>query len=406
MTTRKTLAHYGPKGALVRVFTEGDLVRVQWRGAGGQVKTRSWALNRANLIEAKEWAKGFSESRTLPVRERMTLRALYDAFAESEYSHLRERTKELYAEHWRYWQLMWASDFVAEDATLDMLIQFRTALEKRNLAVTTIGRAITTIKSVHQWGLAHEHLSRNRLHSYRYRVAKEKRAIPPAEYRAGDFGKLLEALDPKRPGGSWRAYCVLALCGYQGARQRAVLHLRWDDIDFEKRRVHWRPEWDKMGTDRWQPLREPAIATLRIAEAHRTGEWVFPAAKPNNREPVYSIQSVWCALRAAEVRAGIAHARNRAGHGLRRMLAGDIAAVTGNAMTGLHAIGDTDARQLPRYVQERQDEIAAAFGKLDGQGRIAPEPTASNGNAAVIEGMDAATDIQLRPATGGQRAQK
>ena len=385
MTLRKSLAHYGPKGAQVRVFTEGDLVRVQWRERGA-LKTKSWVRSRENIIEAKEWARGFSESRTLPVAERMTLRELYERFIESEYSHLRQRTQRLYEEHWRYWTVMWGTAFAAEDATLDMLVKLRSALEARGLAVTTIGRAITTIKSVHQWGLAHEHLSRNRLHAYRYRVAKEKRPVPPAEYRADDFRALLKALDPTTYKAHWRAWCVLSICGYQGVRQQAVLHLKWADIDLEARRVHWQPEWDKMGKDWWQPLRERTVAALTVAEAHRTGSpWVFPAARTEghnvSRHEVYTIGAVWSALRAAEKRAGIAHARNRAGHGLRRMLAGDVAAITGDAMLGLHAIGDTDARQLTRYVQRREDRVAEAFGKLD---RSGPEVTASNGNGMVI----------------------
>src|SRR5688572_10122034 len=60
--TRKTIGSYGPSRATVRVFTEGDLVRVQWREAG-RVLTKSWGNTPANRTEAKAWAKGFAEAK-------------------------------------------------------------------------------------------------------------------------------------------------------------------------------------------------------------------------------------------------------------------------------------------------------------------------------------------------------
>jgi hypothetical protein len=51
--TRHTIATYGPKGRQVRVFTEGDLVRVQWRERS-MVRTKSWANDAFATLDKKE----------------------------------------------------------------------------------------------------------------------------------------------------------------------------------------------------------------------------------------------------------------------------------------------------------------------------------------------------------------
>ncbi|MFO0269496.1 MAG: hypothetical protein ACK53T_05570 [Planctomycetota bacterium] len=45
--TQKKLAAYGSTGRTVRVFLEGDLVRVQWREQGRR-RTESWPDSRDN----------------------------------------------------------------------------------------------------------------------------------------------------------------------------------------------------------------------------------------------------------------------------------------------------------------------------------------------------------------------
>jgi hypothetical protein len=79
----------------------------------------------------------------------------------------------------------------------------------------------------------------------------------------------------------------------------------------------------------------------------------------------YTPQSLWAALRRAESRAGIEHHERRASHGLRRLLAGEVNALTGNAKLAMDAIGDRDIKQAQRYLRPRQDELKAAFDRLD-----------------------------------------
>lgn len=95
-------------------------------------------------------------------------------------------------------------------------------------------------------------------------------------------------------------------------------------------------------------------------------EWVFPAARADNSEPVYSHQSLWHALRKAEKRAGLTKLAGRGAHGLRRMLAGDVWEETGDAKLAMDAIGDTDLRQMQNYLKDRPEKLKAAFDALDG----------------------------------------
>jgi hypothetical protein len=172
---------------------------------------------------------------------------------------------------------------------------------------------------------------------------------------------------PLDDGRTWRAHGVLAVCGYQGARQWSVLHLRWTDIDLERGIITWRAEWDKNGVTWTQPLRPQTRAVLAVCQ-RRSGdsEWVFPAGNKLNKGAVYTAQSLWCSLVAAEKRAGIDHKRNRGAHGLRRLLAGEVMARTGNIKDAADAIGDKSLKVVEKsYLVKRDDRVREVFGMLD-----------------------------------------
>lgn len=369
--TRKTIASYGPSRATVRVFTEGDLVRVQWRESG-RVLTKSWANTPAGRVEAKAWAKGFAESREfrrVGASQRLTLRQLWERYTAAEFPHLRENTKRLYGEAWKRWELMQGSRTVAEDVNVKSLEAFRRELEdKHKLAVNTVRMAVRAVKTVFAFGLRTEIVARNRLEAFRFKVAKEKRPKAPAEYTPDEFTKIIAALDPTKPT-QWRAHVALALCGFQGARQHAVLHLQWSDIDLEAGVIHWRAEWDKMGNDWQQPIRQATRKALEHAWKWRAtlgynGPWVVPAPRGKADTP-YDKQTLWWNLKAASKRAGVEKLRWRAGHGFRRMLATDVHELTGNAMLAMRSIGDTDIRQAETYIKTRDGSVAKAFAALD-----------------------------------------
>ncbi|MBA3891992.1 MAG: site-specific integrase, partial [Gemmatimonadaceae bacterium] len=190
-------------------------------------------------------------------------------------------------------------------------------------------------------------------------------------------------LDPAKAT-QWRAWVALALCAVQGARQNAVLHLQADDVTLgfmepmatgELRWHHgeivWRAPWDKMGRERAQPLRLAAQMAIEIALEWRErsgydGPWLLPPVSALNKGETYDQQSLWWALQRAEERAGLPKVRGQAAHSLRRMLAGDIAAASGNFLMGLRAIGDTDPRRAAEYIQDRDDQFRTAFTAVDG----------------------------------------
>lgn len=369
--TRKTLKTYGPSRATVRVFTEDDLVRVQWRESG-RLLTKSWPNSPAGRVEAKAWAKGFAESRELRrvgASARLTMRELWDRYKADEFPHLRDNTHRLYSDAWRKWEYMMGARTLAENATVKSLAAFRAELEdKHKLAINTVRMAVRAVKTVYAYGVRAELLSRNRLEAFRFKVAKEKRPKPVAEFSPTEFKKILGALDPAKAG-QWRAYVALALCGFQGARQHAVLHLQWSDVDREGGRIQWRAQWDKMGNDWEQPIRDGALRALDHAWRWRAtlgynGPWIIPAPRAKGDEP-YDKQSLWWNLRAASARAGVPVLRWRAAHGFRRMLSTDAYELTGDALLAMRIIGDTDVRQAERYIKSRDERVEKVFEALD-----------------------------------------
>lgn len=373
---RRQLARYGHRGGpWVRVFLETghELVRVQWLAVkGGKLETESRPNTPENQAELTAWASGLWKRLsvgTTTTAPKLTLRDLWEKYSVAEFPHLRPRSRTLYHENYRRWAIMFGWDFIAERTTPEMADDFRAALTKQGLAITTIKKSIDDVKRVFAWAEARELLDRNRLRLYRFKIAKESRPLPPAEYRGHEFEKIRAQLNPK-DGRQWRAWVALTLCGMQGIRQTAVLHLTPEDVDLAGATVHWQSRWDKLGRDWTQPLRTGSLEAIRVALEWRatlgyTGPWLIPPGSTKNRSGPYSIQSLWSVLQRAEKLAGVVKVKRRGGHGLRRLLAGDVTEATGNPMLGLQAIGDTDPRMAARYIQRRDDKLTEAFATLD-----------------------------------------
>ena len=77
------------------------------------------------------------------------------------------------------------------------------------------------VKTVYNWGQRRELLGMNRLALYRFKVAKDRRPEPPAEYAREERDAILQALRPDRHT-EWRAWTAVAIAAYQGARMRAI----------------------------------------------------------------------------------------------------------------------------------------------------------------------------------------
>lgn len=369
MTTRKQIARLGRRGSTVLVVETTNhgapCYAVEYRLHGAR-RREFYPRTRTGRKEALAYADGVLSSRqSEPARKRLTLDQLYTAFAAEEYPALRPNTQRLYRDNWASFAAFVGTHVIAEDVGLQSCRDLRQELERRALAVNTIAKVFHTMRRVYRWGEEHELLAVAKPLRYRYKVAKENRPTPPAEYRSEEFMALLHAL-PLDKATTWRAHVVLALCGYQGVRQNAALHLRWEDVDCDGGLLTWRAEWDKVGKEWQQPLRMPTRAVLEAIRGRVDGPWVLPKGSAKGKGETYTIQSFWAALRRAERAAGVTRLPGRAGHGLRRMVAGNVTEATNNPVLGLHAIGDTDLKQATKYIKHRQDQIKGAFDSLDG----------------------------------------
>lgn len=362
---------YGPHGRSVRLWIEGDLIRAQWRVRTKRT-TRSWPNTATNRAEAKAWAATFAEARTTRAATLLlTTGVMWERYSAAEFPTLRARTQRLYRDYWTKWSDYVRPDSIAEDLGPETMAAFRGFLDrpapgKKGLAPATIGQTIRTVKTVYGWARRHRLITRDEIRDFRYKVAKDKRAESPDEYTAVEAKALLDelALDGERKSRNWRAGAVLRICALQGARQGAVLHLTWDDVDLEAGVIHWRAAWDKVGREWSQPLRAPTRAVLDLIRHRTSGKgWIFPAAKKAGE--VYPIQSLWLALRKAETAAGVPHRPRRAGHGLRRMVFHDVIEAGGDIADAMASIGDTDLRVASKYLKTRHGKLAAVYDRMD-----------------------------------------
>jgi len=115
---------------------------------------------------------------------------------------------------------------------------------------------------------------------------------------------------------------ALLLAHETGHRIGAIRLLRWSDIDWKARSVRWRAENDKLGFEHVTPLSGPAVTALEAARARVAAigdAWIFPAhgrAEDSRNGDVF--RHWWERL---EREAGLAPARGRGWHSLRRMFA-------------------------------------------------------------------------------------
>lgn len=371
---RRPLFRAGVRGRTVRVAAGvnhgAPCYWVYYRTPDGKRTGKPFPFNAAGKADAIGYAQGVVESQVKPgtaERPRLTVAQLWAEFVGERGRGWRFNTRRIYHEAWAPFEAVAGAHNIAEDVGRSTLAHVAADLETRKLAVNTIQKTMSVVRQVYGFGLEAELIQKNRAGGFRYRVAKEKRPVSPDEYTMEEFGRLIDALPLDRKG-TWRAHTVLGVCGYQGARQHAVLHLQWRDVDWAADRIYWRAEWDKNGVEWDQPLRDPTRALLLVAQDwhHRLGiesAWVFPA--PRTAGKVYAIQTLWWNLRAAEKRAEIEHRARRAGHGLRRLLAGEVNALTGDAMLAMLSIGDRDIRQANRYLKKRDTRVRGAFDALD-----------------------------------------
>jgi integrase len=320
---RTTLAVFSTgKGSKVRVlvarYRGQEVVRVTWFDHSRQ-RTRDFRNTAQGRTEAKAFAKRVFEEKTVGRRPgRRTVRELWEAYKEAEFGSLRPKTRKNYEEHWAFFERFVGPRFAAETLTHKTLTDLKAALRvQRRPPLTVRGTrdVIAMVKRVYAWAQGSDLIAVNRASLYRFKVAKEERTPPPDEYTPEERDRLLAVLDPTSSR-QWRPYVALAICGYQGVRQWAALHLEWPDVAADGRTVTWRGEWDKTGKTWEQPLRAPTRRALAVAMHWReqvgyAGPLVIPPGRADNERGIYTQQSLWAALISAAKRDGVPHKPRR-----------------------------------------------------------------------------------------------
>lgn len=376
--SRKEIARFGRRGDLVRVVEDrhrgAPVYRVLFKKADGNPSAVLYPRTRAGRSEALAFAEGFREERDRGApapAPPITTRELFERYMASEDESHRPATTRNYIDRWKYWETFVGPETHAEALGYQSMQGLRDALEARGLAVNTIRKTFSLIRTVYRWGVLSETIRESKVDLYQYRVAKDKQPVSPDEFTGEEFLALMESM-PLDHGQFWRGHVTLGLCGLQGARQWAVLHLQWDDIDLDQRVIIWRARWDKGGVEWIQPLREPSITLLAIARYWRKqlgyeGPWILFPGNVRSKQEVYTRGALSWALKSAEKRAGIEHKRGRGAHGLRRMLSGDVHELTNSVKDALDAIGDRDMKMARRYIKPRLERMRATFDRLDEQ---------------------------------------
>jgi hypothetical protein len=407
---RQTLAHFGPLRGGVRVLLDpwADRIVVQWY-EGQRRRVKWWAKSKKGRASAIAWAEAFANGRIKGQQSlRLTLRHVWERYKRAMFKTLRPRTRELYEEHWTRWERFCGRHFVAEDAGFEMVDRFRDSMARLGLAPGHQQRIMRDVKTVYVWADSREIISRNRLASYRFSVAKEARRAKPAAYTRSEAERIIAQFDPQKAE-YWRPWAVLVFAAYQARRQRSILHLRWDDVDWQRGRVRWVAKFDKNGEEQWQQLTLAGYCALLTAWHWRTIDgrvtpWVFyspwATKKAGREEPgVYGAQALWLALTKAEERAGVTHRPYRAAHSLRRGAGKDVAALMGDPMAGLDWLGDRDPKQIATYVQVREEDYAAVTNALDGMwSQTVSKPSLRKGNGQKTQHRRA-PEAGLEPAT-------
>lgn len=368
--SRRLLAHFGPRRGGVRVLAETvrgrPVIMVRWRHQGAPHQ-RSWPASREARQEATAFARGVADGRAPTSAPAPTVAALWRGYAEAEFPALRPRSQANYAARWRLFEVFAHHDTPADRVDFGHLDGFRAELTRQGYAPNQVRAHVAQVKRVFRWARQRQLLT-TAVPDYALKLGKDERTAEPAEYTHEEFVRILGALDP-RSAREWRPWAVLMLIGHQGVRANAALHLRWDDL--VDGRIVWRRAWDKIGTEDWtQPIRDGALSALETARWWReqegyTGPWVFPTARPTRRAQVYTPQALAAALWRAERLAGVPHLPLRGVHGLRKMVAGDIYALTGSEKAALDFIHDRDPRVIPIYLKRRPGALDELAARLD-----------------------------------------
>jgi YD repeat-containing protein len=385
---RKEIASYGASGLKVRVLDEifrgKRYVRVQW---GNPRQTQSWDHSRENIITAKRVAQSIAEGRIMPAgRKAFTLSQGWAAYAAGHLPNKRARTRTIYTSRWLAFASTQAADRLCEELDGTHFDTFVNRCRAEGAGEYEIQQILDGVKRVLRWLVERRLIKHSYVETYRFTSVGIKDLNSDQEYTYDEAQRLLAQFD-RNSKRQWRPWALINLLAHQGVRETAAVHLKWDCVDLEAGTIIWDGRYDKTRQTWQQPIREETRKSLELALAMRErcrykGPWVFfsECAQGERRKGhkglrdaertaetgTYRIQSLAYQLEQAEKRAGIAHVEGRGLHGFRRMVAGDMYEILGNAELAMEFINDTSAmtktyvlRRMPRIMKSAEAADAA-----------------------------------------------
>ncbi|MEX1185352.1 MAG: hypothetical protein WEA80_02025 [Gemmatimonadaceae bacterium] len=421
--TPKKLFQFGQprRAGYVRAVRERvrgrDMIRVLWKDAAGR-HAQSFDDTRKGLAEAKAFAQGVHEQVTTPARTEISpisLRELFDKYLVANMDAWRPRTLELQRQRWAKFELFAGRATPAHLITREKIDEFKRAMVANDHSVNQVKISISYVTAVFRWGVDRDLIPPTKVMSYRAKFGRDaaRKVEKMAEYSADERARLIAQFSP-RDANRWRAYALTTLIGLCGPRQQAARSLEWRDIELdepvfvedpetkERRlqfggRIHWRPELDKIGSERWQPMPEPVAEAFWVAYGWAVrwkymGRWIFFAVQQRvrDRDEPWTYQAAVKMLHDAEARCTppIPHIRFRAYHGFRRGISGDIYDATGSEKAAADWIGDKSMRVVRDSYLLQREEAQQKTAAMVGAGFPKAAPAAAEGGKGDDDGTE------------------
>lgn len=316
---------------------------------------------------AIQWADAWYRASERTVAN-LTLVELFDKYLATmaELKHWRGTTVLNYRAHRKRTEEALGPGTRVNDLTLNSLDTLWTNLAAVGMAPNQIRAKVKLLQRMMAWGYARELTSHNKLAQWSEMPEVTPRRV--AEYTPAEVEKLLREFDPE-DAWEWRPWAIIMIAQSHGFRARALLRLRWEDVDLATGGpIQLRSAFDKTKRDWDRPMAWDAYAALRTAWHHRTrlkkdSPWVFYG---KGTQP-FTYGAFHHALLAAERRAGIPHLPYRGAHGFRRHAINQARQHTGDAALAMLWVGDTDLRQAPSYVRARTEELQGLADRREDQ---------------------------------------
>lgn len=378
--TRVKLKSYGSYGATVNVVaaeSRGEPVAVvEWREAGVKKSKQFKGTRRDREAAAKAYGEGMAErlrAGEAPAPTRQTVKNLWDAYITAHAPDWRPKTLAIARARWQVFMTHVAPHTYADLVQMETLDSWRKELLETDtrrgvpMARNQVAHHIQLVKSVWRFARQRRLLRENVLADYAVKKGRDYQPMSVPEFTPAEFSRLMAQLS-YRTRNTWRIWALIALDGLLAPRSTALLNLRWDDV--VGRTVTWRGELDKVGRTRVQQLPRDAVFVLRVcrvwaAREGRQSPYVFSSRQARTAGKPFTYSSLNAGLHEAARKAGIPRIQYKAMHSIRRMVAGNVLALTGDITKVGLWLGDTDVRVMQRsYLRDRPEDAATMVAEL------------------------------------------